>query len=202
MGLSWRAAVAVAAAVVLGLGGWLGHDPLGTAVGAQLVEQDELHRSDAIVVLGGDARHRAPQGAALYRQGLAPVVLAVGGTQADGHYQAWRTHEVLRQQGVPDRAILVASQHEASTMQEAQAVVDHALDRSWRRIIVVTSPYHTWRAGEVFRDILTPHDVEVHLSAAPEDPFDPRQWWVDPRQRRQVRNEYLKLALWTLVRRG
>lgn len=168
-------------------------------MGEQLVAQDDLIPADAIVVLGGDANHRAPQGAALYRQQLAPVVLAVGGTQADRHYQARRTQGVLQQHGVPARAILVAGQYEASTAQEALAVADYARDRSWSRVIVVTSPYHTSRAGRIFREILDPHHVEVQLSAAPDDPFDPRGWWVDPRQRRQVRNEYLKLALWTVA---
>jgi len=174
------------------------HQPVGRALGEGLIAQDALSPADAIVVLGGDARHRAPQAAALYRQGLAPVVLAVGGTLADNHYQAQRTRDVLSSEGVPGDAILVAGLHEASTVEEAQTAAEYAIDRGWRRVIVVTSPYHTWRAGEVFRATLAPLTVDVQLSAAGDDPFDPQRWWKDPRQRRQVRNEYLKMALWSL----
>lgn len=196
--MSWISRALVVAAALLGAG-WLGRAPLGRAMGEQLVAQDALTPADAIVVLGGDAGHRAPQGAALYHEGLAPLILAVGGTQSDQHYQARRTRDILRQHAVPERDILVAGQYEASTAQEALAVADYAQDRGWSSVIVVTSPYHTARARRIFREILDPHRVEVRLSAAPEDPFDPQGWWADPRQRRQVRNEYLKLALWTVA---
>lgn len=196
--VSWGGRALIAVAALCGAG-WLARAPLGQAMGEQLVTQDALEPADAIVVLGGDADHRAPQGAALYHRHLAPVLLAVGGTQSDQHYQARRTRDILQQHGVPDRAILVAGQYEASTAQEALAVADYAIDRGWQSVIVVTSPYHTSRASRIFRQLLGPHDVEVRLSAAPDDPFDPRRWWSDPRQRRQVRNEYLKLALWTVA---
>lgn len=190
---------AVAVVGVLWVSG-AGH-AAAAAAGAFLVREDApLPVADAIVVLGGDARHRAPHGAALFRQGLAPVVLAVGGTDADGqHTQAQKTRRVLLRQGVPEAAILVAGQYEASTLQEAIAAADYARDRSWRQIIVVTSPYHTWRAGEMFEHLMAPLGIAVAISGAPDDPYSPQAWWRSPRQRRQVRNEYLKYALWQIT---
>ncbi|MEL6347145.1 MAG: YdcF family protein [Myxococcota bacterium] len=175
---------------------------IGRAAGAFLVRDDALVASDAIVILGGDATHRAPHGAALYAQGLAPTVLAVGGTDPNGHStQARKTERALVRLGVPPEAILVAGQYEPSTLEEARATADYAVDRGWRRIIVVTSPYHTWRAGMMFHDILDPLSVEVLRSAAADDPFDPARWWAEPRQRRQVRNEYLKTLWWRVAGR-
>ncbi len=191
----WLIITAVAAAVMWGV-----REPLAVRIGAHLVQEDPIHLADAIVVLGGDARSRAPHGADLYSRGLAPLVLAVGGTDPNGtHTQAQKTARVLMEHGVPSSRILIAGQYEASTLLEAQATADYATDRSWRSVIVVTSPYHTRRAGTMFHDVLDPMGVEVMVSAARDDPYDPQTWWRDARQRRQVRNEYLKHALWTLV---
>jgi len=182
--------------LVLGLG-----KPAGSALGHHLIRQDALSVADAVVVLGGDASHRAPHGAALFSAGLAPVVLAVGGIESDGtRSQAYKTARQLKKHGVPDDRILVSGQYEPSTLQEARATADYAGDRGWSRVIVVTSPYHTWRAGALFEEVLAPLQVEVLTAAAPEDPFDPESWWADPRQRRQVRNEYLKFTLWRLLK--
>jgi uncharacterized SAM-binding protein YcdF (DUF218 family) len=174
--------------------------PLASSIGHRLIRQDTLVTADAVVILGGDARHRAPHGAALFADGLAPVVLAVGGTDQDGpHSQAYKTARLLQTLGVPGERILVAGQYEPSTLQEARATADYAADRGWSRVIVVTSPYHTWRAGMLFEEALSDLQVEVLTAPAPEDPFDPDGWWRDSRQRRQVRNEYLKLTLWRLL---
>lgn len=177
--------------------------PVGSAMGHHLIRQDTLPVVDAVVVLGGDAAHRAPHGAALFNAGLAPVVLAVGGIESDGtRSQAYKTARQLKKHGVPDDRILVSGQYEPSTLQEARATADYAGDRGWSRVIVVTSPYHTWRAGSLFEEVLDPLQVEVFTAPAPEDPFDPEAWWTDPRQRRQVRNEYLKFSLWHLLGSG
>ena len=184
--------------LALGLG-----KPAGSAMGNHLIRQDTLSVVDAVVVLGGDAAHRAPHGASLFAAGLAPVVLAVGGIESDGtRSQAYKTARQLKKHGVPDDRILVSGQYEPSTLQEARATADYAGDRGWRRVIVVTSPYHTWRAGALFEEVLAPLQVEVLTAPAPEDPFDPEAWWTDPRQRRQVRNEYLKFTLWRILGSG
>ena len=124
----------------------------------------------------------------------------MGGIESDGlRSQAYKTARQLRSHGVPEDRILVSGQYEPSTLQEARATADYANDRGWTRVIVVTSPYHTWRSGALFEEVLAPLQVEVLTAPAPEDPFDPDSWWTDERQRRQVRNEYLKFTLWRLL---
>ena len=102
---------------------------------------------------------------------------------------------------MPEDRILLSGQYEPSTQQEARATADYAQDRGWSRVVVVTSPYHTWRAKKIFREQLEPMGVDVRVSAAPEDPYDPASWWKDERQRRQVRNEYLKYLAWRFSER-
>jgi len=173
--------------------------PLARGLGRHLVRDDQPSQADAIVVLGGDVHKRAPHAAALYRAGLAPVVVAVGGTVDQGSLaEARKTARVLDEQGVPATAVLVVSADAPSTRDEARAAVSVAIDHGWHHLAVVTSPYHTWRAGQIF-DELAPADLQVAMVPSPLDPYDPAAWWQDARQRRLVRNEYGKYLLWRLT---
>ena len=66
-----------------------------------------------------------------------------------------------------------------STQEEASALLHCLRERGWRSIIVVTSDYHTRRAGLIWRKALQKQDrpilLWVHGVADPE--FQPRQWW-------------------------
>jgi len=200
MSIKRRALLVLLAASVFSV--WLVRHRIAVELGQYLVAEDPLEVADAIVVLGGDASVRAPHGAQLYRRSLAPVILAVGGTTADGNRsQANKTERVLRGMGVPQSSVLVAGLYEAGTLQEAHATADHATDRGWSSVIIVTSPYHTRRAGEIFRAVLYPLGVSVSVSSAPNDPYQVDGWWTDQRQSRQVRSEYIKYALWRLAGR-
>jgi len=190
--------------VLVGLLGLLGllAPPLGrvvgTAIGRHLVRDDHPTHADAIVVLGGDVHKRAPHAVRLYQQGVAPVVLAVGGTADQGSLaEARKTARVLHAGGVPDQAVIIVGRDEPNTVAEAAAVARVATEHGWDTLVVVTSPYHTWRAGQIV-EAAVPGDIRVLLSPSPEDPFDPSGWWRDQRQRRLVRNEYGKFLLWKL----
>lgn len=172
--------------------------PAARALGHHLVRDDDPTGADAIVVLGGDVRRRAPHAAALYQRGIAPWVLAVGGTEDQGrHAEARKTARVLVDAGLPAAAILVEGHTEPSTAEEAAVVARVATEQQWTRLAVVTSPYHTWRAGCVLEEAL-PDGVSVAMVPSPLDPFDPDGWWKDEVQRRRVRNEYGKYLLWKL----
>lgn len=169
---------------------------MARGLGGHLVRDDRPLTADAIVVLGGDVFKRAPHAVTLYEGGLAPVVLAVGGTADQGHLaEARKTAKVLTEAGVPDADIIIIGRDEPSTVDEAIAIARVAEQRRWRRIAVVTSPYHTWRAGRIVEDALS-GKVEVAMVPSPLDPFEPDAWWRDQRQRRLVRNEYGKYLLW------
>lgn len=189
--------------LVLAVGALLAR-PVGRALGRQLVRDDPLLPdrlpADALVVLGGDVHKRAPYAATLYTRGVAPRVVAVGGTAEQGSLsEARKTTRVLLAHDVPEDAIIALGIDEPSTAEEARAVAELVRLRGWHHLVIVTSPYHTFRAGRVF-DRAMPDDVEVSMKPSPLDPFDPEGWWRDPRSRRLVRNEYGKLVLWWIER--
>src|SRR5258708_35094443 len=91
-------------------------------------QTDHAAPADVIIVLGAGVRHngspnsghlrRAAHAAALYKQGLAPVVLCTGGfdTPRDVRTEADVCADLLRQAGVPTTAILT-EETSASTEQ-------------------------------------------------------------------------------------
>lgn len=191
----------LATLLIAGAGLFVQREPIGRALGRQLVREDALLPGDAIVVLGGDVHKRAPHAAVLWNDQLAPVVLAVGGTAAQGPLaESQKTAKVLFEQGLPRSAVLVLGQDEPSTVDEALATAQVARERGWTRLLVVTSPYHTRRAGRIFDDAVG-DDVDVVMVASPLDPYDPDAWWQDPQQRRRVRNEYGKYLIYRVAGR-
>jgi len=64
-----------------------------------------------------------------------------------------------------------------STFQEAQVLIPCIQERHWRTIVIVTSDYHTRRAGIIWKKLLRP-DPDIHLSLdGVEDPEFEQPWW-------------------------
>jgi uncharacterized SAM-binding protein YcdF (DUF218 family) len=96
---------------------------------------------DAIVVLAGSPDDRLPEGLALVRRHVAPVLYV-----SDGERQASRS---LCDRTAPYR-VLCLRPEPYSTRGEAETVARVARDRGWRQILVVTSEYHVRRARLLF----------------------------------------------------
>jgi uncharacterized SAM-binding protein YcdF (DUF218 family) len=79
-----------------------------------------------------------------------------------------------------------------STEDEARRAAGLVARCGWRRIVVVTSPYHTRRAGFLFRLALKGH-AEIAV-ASDAEPFRTWLWWTDWRDARAVVTEWAKFA--------
>jgi uncharacterized SAM-binding protein YcdF (DUF218 family) len=66
-----------------------------------------------------------------------------------------------------------------STEQEAAALDNCVREHGWKSIIVVTSNYHSRRAGIIWRKTLRKLDPSVHLwiDEVADPDFEPRGWW-------------------------
>ena len=130
--------------------------------------------SDAIVLLAGAMKERAPTAAMLYRQGYAPRVLV----SSDGVFSSWSAEhnrnlynvewaeEELVKLGVPRSVIIKLPCLGSGTIYESMATRDEIQGRGLRTIIVVTSDYHTRRAGWIFRHTLKKDASEVRTYPA------------------------------------
>ena len=117
-----------------------------------------LKHADAIVLLAGSYRERAPVAASLYRSGAAPLIIltndGVGGGWSAGHNRnltviEWTT-EFLAAAGVPRERIVQLPFYRSGTIYDALAVRRYAAGNGQKRLIVVTSDYHARRVRWCF----------------------------------------------------
>jgi uncharacterized SAM-binding protein YcdF (DUF218 family) len=117
--------------------------------------------SDAIVVLGSAQYNGVPSSIfaarlehalTLYRDGVAPVIVTVGGrATGDEFTEAEAGREYLARSGVPDDALL-AVQEGVDTLESMRAVSAEFADRGWHTAVVVTDPWHAMRAERMAED--------------------------------------------------
>lgn len=123
--------------------------------------QDARPSSDAIVVLGSAQYNGVPSSIfearlehalALYRDGVAPVVVTVGGKKSgDAFTEAEAGRDYLAKEGVPDDALL-AVPHGVDTLESMRDVAGVFDDRGWHTAVLVTDPWHAMRAERMAAD--------------------------------------------------
>jgi uncharacterized SAM-binding protein YcdF (DUF218 family) len=177
--------------------------------GRYLVAEDALERSDAIVVLAGARVERWLEAVELYRAGWARrIVLSPGrlesaevrlremGVRFPAEVEMAR--DALLQMNVPADAITILPGSLDNTAQEAAATHEAIATTGWRRIIVVTSKYHTRRTGFAFDREFRGTPVRVVVRASRYDSVTPNRWWTDRADFRYVTSELQKLLAYKL----
>ena len=157
---------------------YLARHPIFRIVAGVWVVEDQLEPADAVIVLSDDNFYadRAARAAQLYRQGLASVVVAAGRRLRPHAGIAELMEHDLFERGVPKEHILAAPHRAESTLEEAEVMLELARQRKWRSVIVVTSNYHTRRAGYIYRHVF-PATFLVRVASARDNDFDPERWW-------------------------
>jgi len=163
--------------VVLG-GIYVARHPLLRYAGGTLVVEDRLEKSDAIIILSDDNFYadRATRAAELFRQNLAPIVVASGiRLRPNASIAELMTHDLI-ERGVPKENIIPFPQDADNTREEAEALRKLVQQKKWKSVIVVTSNYHTRRAkyilGKIFANVAT-----VRVASARDGDFDPANWY-------------------------
>lgn len=170
--------ISLVAAILLLAVLFLARHPIFRLLGEGWVVEDTLERSDVIVVLSDDNFYadRATRASQIYRQGLAPIVVASGRRLRPYAAVAELIEHDLVERGVPKDKVLRVAHDAANTREEAKALAQIAKQRKWRSVIVVTSNFHTRRARYIFRHVF-PEDVRIRVTGARDGDFDPERWW-------------------------
>jgi len=196
---------------VLGLALYLTATPLLRAAGRYLVTEETPEKADAIVVLSGSFPDRILEAVDLYAAGFAPLIVLCREPENAGFKQLRERGVVLprgyelnqsvaEQLGVPSDAIIVVDRADSSTFSEARRVLDFLSRRGIAKILLVTSKFHTRRAGAIYRH-LAGGKLRIITRPARYDRFDPDRWWRDRLWVRRVVIEYQKLLLFELFDR-
>jgi uncharacterized SAM-binding protein YcdF (DUF218 family) len=199
-GIIFRLLTFMALCAFLGLF-YVARHPLLRLAGSFWVVEDQLEHADAIIVIGDDnlAGDRASKAAALFRAGWAPQVVASGRMLRPYAGVAELIARDLESQGVPSAAVVRFAHYASNTREEAEALRGLVTERGWRRILLVTSNYHTRRARYIFRHVF-PAALAIAVIPAQDSQFDPGSWWQSPNGRKLLFLEtvgYL-VALWEL----
>ncbi len=176
----------------MGLAVWGFSIPLFTTAGNYLVKADPPRKADAAVVLGGDEfGARIVKAAQLVQAGYAPYVLVGGPTTLLGH-ESDMTIEYAARQGFPPalfRAVSFPTEVD-STRSEAVYVGNYLKKNGVHSILLVTSNFHTRRAGVLWREVNPWLDIAVE--AAPDRYFTPDSWWKSRPGKKTFLYEWLK----------
>ena len=180
------------------------------SAGRRFVHVDPLAKSDAIIILGSQRVERTLEAGQLYRDGWAPRVVIMRvrdinrrstlremGIDVPLYFDVQVS--ILRQMGVPANAIVEVREIVESTEGEARQIGGYARAHGFKRVIVVTSTYHTRRASRYLRCLA--RDTQTIMRDSRLGSSDPDAWWQWPVDRIDVLQETIKwpkaiLATW------
>ena len=142
-----------------------------------IVDNDCLSPSDAIILLEGDGFDRFRKAVSLYKQQKAPKIV-FSGNITDYDYGSFPFAEVLPrilEAGVPEDDI-IHEDRSLNTREQAVEVVRMAMERSWKKLILVASHEHQYRAYLTFLREVLDTKSGITLYNAPARNLD---WFVD-----------------------
>ena len=155
----------IALAIPPGTWGWVWHT----------ARQDDRTPSDAIIVLGASQYNGVPspvfearlrQAQVLYLDGVAPVIVTVGGKQpGDAYTEAAAGRNWLVQVGVPADHV-IAVEEGRDTLQSFAAISEVYESNQWETATLVSDPWHSLRSKVMAGD----HGIEAGTSPARSGP--------------------------------
>ena len=139
-------------------------------------------KADVIVMLGGGIGERPQRAAELFREGVAPRIIVSGAGDTVGNKL------MLVNRGVPPEAIELEPDSK-TTRQNAQFTIPRLRAEGARRVILVTSWYHSRRALNCLRH----YGPGIEFFSRPSYFAASRSEWHRNRMGHFIRSEYVKL---------
>jgi uncharacterized SAM-binding protein YcdF (DUF218 family)/glycosyltransferase involved in cell wall biosynthesis len=194
-----RRALETAAAILL-VFGLLFYSPLVWLAAEPLHLAEPPSAADAIVVFaggvgesgqaGGGYQERVKQAVDLYHAQFAPRLIF-----SSGYVFAFQEAEIMKSlavaNGVPEPAIIL-EKRAASTHDNVRFVNDILAREGWRKILLVSSPYHMRRALLTWRG--TAPDVTVVPTPVPQSQFYAHSTGASLEQIRGILQEYAAIV--------
>jgi uncharacterized SAM-binding protein YcdF (DUF218 family) len=175
--------------------------PLMRLAGNFWVVDDGPAASDAIVILGDDNYEgdRATRAAEVLKAGWAPRIIASGRYLRPYASIAQLEQHDLLDRGVPQSAIVLLQHRADNTRDEGEVIGKFISSHGWKRILVVTSNYHTRRARYILARVL-PSGTEMRMLSARDTNYDPDNWWRTRRGEKIFFHESagMIVAMWEL----
>jgi uncharacterized SAM-binding protein YcdF (DUF218 family) len=139
-------------------------------------------KADVIVILGGGSHERPERAAKLFKDHAAPRIIV------SGYGDCEINRYMLVTAGVPAKAIELENKSR-TTKENAQFTIKLLREQKLKRVIIVTSWYHSRRALACFRH----YAPEIRFYSRPSYFASARSDWSHNRIGSRIRLEYVKL---------
>jgi uncharacterized SAM-binding protein YcdF (DUF218 family) len=162
-----------------------------TSLGSYLVLTDPPAQAEVALVLGGDGYGtRILKGCELVRTGVVKKSFVSGSMAFYGSTEPKLAIQFAATKGCPAEYFEPVEGSPDSTRDEAKLVAPELRRRGVSDLVLVTSNFHTRRAGKIFREVLP--GVRVHVVAAVDPYFSPDTWWKTRQGRKTFFFEWVK----------
>jgi len=174
---------------------YAGRDVWLPLVARPLVHEETPSKSEVAVVLAGDPRgNRIRKAAELAKAGYVQEVLVSGPAGMYGVHENDLAIPYMVQLGYPAKLFVPIPHTAHSTREEAVVLIRELERRKIQSFILVTSDYHTARAGRIFRatERALGGGPEMCVVGSPDDDFHVGDWWRNREAQKTVFLEWCK----------
>ena len=155
------------------------------------MKSDAPAKADVALVLAGDySGNRVIRAGELIRAGLVPYAFVSGPSGMYGTYECDFAIRFAAHAGYPETYFMHLEHNARSTVEEAAATIGALRKAGAHSVLLVTSDFHTRRAGSVFRHAAP--DLEFIVAAAPTLDFSADGWWHSREGRKVALYEWMK----------
>lgn len=158
---------------------------------------DQAAPADAIVVFGAAEydgrpspvfRARLDHALVLYHEGIAPLIITLGGAGGDAYSEGGVGEQYLMSQGVPESAI-IAETESRNTEESARRVAVIARANGLHRLVIVSDGTHLFR----IHAICAADGLNVLTSPRPRVPIE-----GSSREFERIEHEMISYTLWRM----
>lgn len=175
------------------------------AAGSLLIVEDELQPADAIFVLSGNAFDRGMEAAKIFRGGHSFMIVCTGENIATDikalgllYTEGQITKIMVTSEAKVDSNYVVLLEKGTSTQEESDAILAYCQANQLKKIIVVSTKFHTRRVDNVFRDKFESAGIRVIIRGASHFRYDEDLWWENEYGLIDLNNEYIKMVYYWL----
>ena len=166
------------------------------AMGAYLIVASPIKSANAIVVLSGGDESRMAEALRLYNENYSKMIILTetgNSTKGYSNLHSFDMRIQLLANGIPSGNMLITDRVVSSTRDEALAVKNLMINRQMSSCIIVTDPYHTRRAYDIFNKTFKDTGIKISVQPVINSWYNSRTWFLKFNGWRFTLLEYLKL---------
>ena len=193
-----RLLIFTAVFLLLALGFYLARKPILRGIGGFLISDDVSQEVDAAFFLSGGSLERTRTVHEIYPL-YAPLLITMGKTKSNDlaaigieMTDAEIARRALLDEGIDSTNIRVIKQG-TSTYEESEEILGYSNAQGFKRIMIISSAFHTRRIRNVFEDKFRKAGIEVVIKGVPPLDYSVDSWWNSESAMIFVFNEYAKL---------